>query len=109
MSRMDRRRLRSTFEEIPELYDRARPAYPDALFDDLLRLAPGPRLLEVGCGTGKATAALAARGYDVTCVELGEGLAAVARRNVPQARVLTADFEMWQPDGDFHAVAALAA
>jgi len=106
---MDRRRLRSIFDEVAELYDRARPTYPGALFDDLLRLAPGPRLLEIGCGTGKATAALAARGYDVTCVELGEGLAAVARRTVPQARVLTADFETWQPDAEFDAVAAFTA
>jgi SAM-dependent methyltransferase len=106
---MDRMRLRSIFGEVPETYDRARPTYPDALFDDLLGLAPGPRLLEIGCGTGKATAALVAHGYDVTCVELGEGLAAVARRNVPQARVLIADFETWQPDGEFDAVAAFTA
>jgi SAM-dependent methyltransferase len=106
---MDRRRLRATFEEVPELYDRARPTYPDALFDELVELLPGPRLLEIGCGTGKATAALAGRGLDVTCVELGERLAAVARRNVPSARVIRADFESWEPGEDFDAVAAFTA
>jgi SAM-dependent methyltransferase len=106
---MDRRRLRATFEEVPELYDRARPTYPDALFDDLVALLPGSRLLEIGCGTGKATAALVERGMDVTCVELGEKLAAVARRNVPSARVITADVETWEPDREFDAVAAFTA
>jgi SAM-dependent methyltransferase len=106
---MDRRRLRATFEEVPELYDRARPGYPAALFDDLVALAPGPRLLEIGPGPGKATADLVARGYDVTAVELGEGLAALARRNVPQATIVTADFETWEPDAPFDAVAAFTA
>jgi len=43
---------------------------------------------------------LARRGYRVLCIELGENLAAVARRNLasyPQAEVLTADFEEWSP------------
>ena len=90
---MDRVGLRATFDEVPELYDRARPTYPDALFDDLGALVGdrprhgGLRLLEIGPGTGKATVALVARGYEVTAVELGERLAAVARRNVVRCDV----------------------
>jgi SAM-dependent methyltransferase len=106
---MDPRRLRTVFDEVPELYDRARPTYPDALFDDLVALLPGPRLLEIGCGTGQATGALCARGFEVTCVELGERLAAVARRNVPEARLIVADFETWEPDAEFDAVTAFTA
>jgi SAM-dependent methyltransferase len=121
---MDRRLLRATFEEVPELYARARPGYPAALFDDLVALvdaAPsrspvsppprqgGPRLLEIGPGPGTATAELVARGYEVTAVELGEGLAAPARRNVPQATIVTADFETWEPEGEFDAIAAFTA
>ena len=34
-----KRELRTTFDEAAELYDRARPTYPDALFDDLVELA----------------------------------------------------------------------
>jgi hypothetical protein len=34
-----RDRLRLTFEEGPELDDRARPPYPDPAFDDLVELA----------------------------------------------------------------------
>lgn len=35
--------------------------------------------MEIGCSTGQATLALARRGYSVTGVELGDGLAQVAR------------------------------
>ncbi|MFN2470187.1 MAG: trans-aconitate 2-methyltransferase [Gaiellaceae bacterium] len=111
-----RTRLRTTFEEVPELYDRARPTYPSVLFDDLeelARLAPEARVLEIGCGTGKATVALAERGYRLTCVELGAGLAAVARRNLKgfeHVEVVTADFETWSaPAGSFDAVTAFSA
>jgi SAM-dependent methyltransferase len=109
-------RLRTTFEEVPELYDRARPTYPEELLDDLAELARLPeraRIVEIGPGTGKATVALAARGYRVTAVELGAGLADVARRNLeayPDAEVVTADFETWRPaEAGFDAVVAFTA
>jgi SAM-dependent methyltransferase len=60
--------LRDTFDEAPELYDRVRPGYPEAVFEDLTtlaRLRPGSRVLELGCGTGQATVPLAARGLEV--------------------------------------------
>jgi len=108
--------LRRTFDEAAELYDRARPTYPGALFDDLVELAglgPGARIVEIGCGTGKATVPLAEHGLHVTCVELGSSLAEVARRNLanfPAVRVITGDFETWQPaDADYDAVVAFTA
>jgi SAM-dependent methyltransferase len=72
----------SVFDAVADAYDDARPEYPEQLFDDLVALAglePGNRLLEIGCATGKATRPLLARGFDVTCVELGPNLAARAR------------------------------
>src|SRR5829696_1757522 len=101
MSRGDRERLRSTFDQAAELYDRARPRYPPALFDDLVELTgigPGSRVLEIGPGTGQATIPLAERGCQVVAVELGADLAAVARRNLarfPAVEVITAAFEDW--------------
>ena len=35
MGTPDRRELGRVFDEVPELYDRVRPTYPDALFADL--------------------------------------------------------------------------
>jgi SAM-dependent methyltransferase len=111
----ERHRLRETFEEAPELYDRARPSYPDELIDDLVALAglrAGSRVLELGPGTGKATVALAERGLRIVGVELGEGLAAVARRNLaafPEVEVVNTPFESWEAGGPFDAVVAFTA
>ncbi|HEY2741761.1 MAG TPA: class I SAM-dependent methyltransferase [Gaiellaceae bacterium] len=109
----DRERLRETFGSVAELYDRARPEYPAAVFDDLAELArlePGSRVLEIGPGTGQATAELGRRGYAVTGVELSPELAEVARRNVPEAQFIVADFESWEPEEPgFDAVTAFTA
>jgi hypothetical protein len=55
------------------------------VFDDLAafaRLAAGSRVLEIGPGTRQVTLPLAERGYRVVAVELGQELAAVARRSL---------------------------
>jgi len=101
MTQEDRERLRATFDQAAELYDRVRPGYPPALFDDLAGLAgmgPGSRVLEIGPGTGQATVPLAERGCRVVAVELGADLAAVVRRNLarfPAVEVVAAAFEDW--------------
>ena len=92
--------LRGIFDEDLQLYDRARPGYPGALFDDLAELAGvglGTRVVEVGPGTGQATAALVARGAHVVGVELGAGLAAVLQRKLAGAslEVVVSAFEDW--------------
>ncbi len=81
----DRLRLRESFGEDADRYDRARPGYPPGLFDALgeyAELAPDARILEIGCGTGQATVAIARRGWAVDAIELSPDLAAVARRKV---------------------------
>src|SRR5262249_42590229 len=101
-------RLRETFGSVAELYDRARPEYPDVVFDDLAELArlePGSRVLEIGPGTGKATSELLRRGYAVTGVELSPELGGIARRNGPEADIDVGEFETWEPqDAGFDAV-----
>jgi SAM-dependent methyltransferase len=103
-------RLRRTFNEDAERYDRARPRYPAQMFDDLAAAAapPGARVLEIGCGTGQATVALAERGYRIVAVELGPEMATVARRNLARfnsVEVVTAAFEDWPlPDEPFDVV-----
>ena len=91
----------SLFDWDPENYDRARPSYPDALFDDLwVYLDEGmrarPATIEVGPGTGQATRALLARGARVTAVELGSRLAVFLARKFlaqPELTVVNAAFE----------------
>lgn len=112
-----RHRLRATFEEVPELYDAARPLYPRRVFDDLVELAnleAGSRVLEIGPGTGLATLPLAERGLRVVGVELGERLALAARRKLaefPNVEIVTAPFEVWEPasGGGFDGVVAFTA
>ena len=101
------------FDEDAERYDRARPRYPVQLFDDLCELAQldaGSRVLEIGCGTGQATLPLAQRGMTIVAVELGENLAAVARRNLaehPDVEIVVDTFENWPlPAQPFDAVVA---
>lgn len=97
----ERTLLRSTFNRDALLYDEARPGYPEELFDDIVGLSgipDGGRILEFGCGTGIATVPFARRGYKILCVELGEQLAAVARRNLApyaDAEVHVSAFEDW--------------
>jgi SAM-dependent methyltransferase len=90
-----------TFNEVPELYHRMRPRYPDALFDALLSLTgvgPGGRVLEIGAGTGIATRPLAERGVSIVALEPGAKLAAVAQRELAgfvNVRQEIVPFERW--------------
>jgi SAM-dependent methyltransferase len=82
----------AVFGSDAQRYDRARPSYPAGLIDDLMADRP-VRVLDVGCGTGKAARLLAARGCDVVGVEPDERMAVVARSH--GVTVETAAFESW--------------
>lgn len=88
-----------TFDSAAELYQQARPDYPDELYDAVVGAAglnSRARLLEVGCATGKATLPLARRGFRITCVEPGRALAELARANLadfPRVEVVDGTFE----------------
>jgi ubiquinone/menaquinone biosynthesis C-methylase UbiE len=104
---------RFLFNQVADLYDQARAGYPPALFDDVAsaaKLSPGDRMLEVGCGTGKATEGFAAKGLDILALDPGGEMIAAARRRLAayaQARFAETTFEAWpvQP-GAFKLVAA---
>jgi ubiquinone/menaquinone biosynthesis C-methylase UbiE len=91
--------LRQTFNEVPLLYNEARPRYPDELFSTLIdvsNLHKDSKLLEIGPGTGQATKPLAKKGFDITCVEIGNSLTELAKyelRHYSNVEILTGAFE----------------
>lgn len=96
------------FDHVAEDYDRVRPGYPDELVERACARAgvrPGSKVLEVGCGTGKLTVALAARGFDVDAVDPGENLLRVARQRVRgDVRFHHGRFEDVELAGDYEAL-----
>ena len=96
-----------TFNEVAQEYDKFRPNYPKELFSDILNYASistNDRILEIGSGTGQATAGFVNQGYDnITCVELGENLVDLTRKKFienPSVKVINSDFESWQNDAN---------
>ncbi|MFI1678456.1 class I SAM-dependent methyltransferase [Streptomyces sp. NPDC020607] len=99
------RRTAESFGTDAERYDRARPRYPDALIRRITATAPGPAVLDVGCGTGIAARQLHAAGCEVLGVEPDERMADLARRLGTEVEPGT--FEDWDPAGrTFDAVVA---
>lgn len=97
--------LRTTFDDVAELYDEARPGYPEQLVEEVIALShipPGGRILEIGCGTGQATRPFARRGYAMLCLELGQQLASLTAehcRPYPLVEVRNVSFEEWPVQG----------
>jgi SAM-dependent methyltransferase len=89
----DRRRAES-FGTAADEYDRYRPRYPQPLIVDLITNV-GMRVLDVGAGTGIASAQLVAAGARVVAVEPDTRMARVAADK--GIRVEQAAFEDWEP------------
>ncbi|MEU4834504.1 class I SAM-dependent methyltransferase [Streptosporangium sp. NPDC023615] len=99
------RRMAESFGVDAERYDRTRPSYPDAMVERIAATAPGPGVLDVGCGTGTAARQFQAAGCTVLGVEPDARMADFARRSGVEVEV--AAFEAWDPAGrTFDAVVA---
>ncbi len=73
---------RVRFTSTVDDYRRHRPDYPDALLDWICAdaaLEPGSMVLDVGCGTGISTRALATRGLSMIGLDPNEAMLAAAR------------------------------
>lgn len=91
---MNERALR--FGLVASAYERFRPAYPEALVDEVLAYAGRPirTALEIGAGTGKATRVFAGRGIAVTATDPDQAMLAELREHVPPTVVtVRASFE----------------
>jgi SAM-dependent methyltransferase len=104
---------RFVFNQVADLYDRARAGYPEALFEDVMTaaaLSPGDAMLEIGCGTGKATEDFARRGLDIVALEPGGEMIGLAQRRLAafsNVRFLETTFEAWPVErGRFKLIAA---
>jgi SAM-dependent methyltransferase len=76
----------ASFDRAADVYERARPEYPEAAVDWLLP-AGAATVLDLGAGTGKLTRALAARGLEVFAVDPAPKMLDELRRAVPGATV----------------------
>ncbi|KRV47018.1 methyltransferase [Wenjunlia vitaminophila] len=113
--RGDRAGQAEAFDAIGDRYDEAFPHKDGqiAAGEWLLKsMAPGSRVLDLGCGTGLPTAAqLAEGGHQVVGVDLSPGMLARARANVPSGSFHCLDIADLSPAGTrdlgrFDAVAA---
>jgi SAM-dependent methyltransferase len=103
----DLQRRRVSFGSVAEVYDQARPSYPVELVNDLVTLIGAPpnsiRAVEIGAGTGKATALFAAEGITIEAIEPSAEMAEVARRRLarfPNVTVTESEFEPWVNEGE---------
>jgi SAM-dependent methyltransferase len=101
---------RLVFGSVAELYDRARPPYPEAAIEMLIAqtgLARGDEVVEVGAGTGKVTRPLARRGLRVVAIEPSAEMAAVGEsrcRGLHDVSFVRTEFESWTPPRSFRAL-----
>lgn len=116
MSSNESLRRKESFDAVADAYDAYRSPPPPEVVTAILhssKLGVGSRVLEIGCGTGQLSVALAEHGVDLTAVEPGPRLAAHATRNLARfehARVELSSFEGWPlPREQFDAVVCASA
>jgi trans-aconitate methyltransferase len=71
---------------------------------ELLAPKPGERILDMGCGTGHLTAAIASHGADVVGVDRSAAMVAAARKEYPNLTFEVADATELPFRGEFDAV-----
>ena len=112
---MSNTELKTTFNTAPTLYEDVRPGYPEELIQDVLDISglnDHSRILEIGCGTGKATRPFAERGYELICLDIGADLLAVAKKKLkafPNLSFVEYAFEEWESDGKFDLIISATA
>jgi ubiquinone/menaquinone biosynthesis C-methylase UbiE len=57
--------------------------------------------VDVGCGTGRHSLALAEAGFDVTGIDASAEMVDVARERAPELRFEVADLSVWRPQSPF--------
>jgi SAM-dependent methyltransferase len=108
--RVQRQGGAAAFSETADAYERTMAPALAPVAAEVVRLAalgPGDTVIDVGCGTGNASALAVGEGREVIGLDAAPGMLAIARRRVPHAEFVEADFTALPlPDG--HADATLA-
>jgi SAM-dependent methyltransferase len=103
-----------TFDAVAATYDAQRNGYPLELFSDVVtfaQLKAKDRVLEVGCGSGQATAGFLDKGLDVTGIDPGASLIELARSKftgLDSVRFEVTSFEDWDSGGQQYQLVAAA-
>jgi SAM-dependent methyltransferase len=81
--------LASSFNDVAEAYEFGRPRYDDHAIDAIAAAAGGgPRLLDLGAGTGRLSGPLLEQGYDVVAVEPLDEMRAILTQKIGSDRAL---------------------
>lgn len=105
----------ASFDIYANNYHSVRPGYPALLFEDIkdqCGVEESSRLLEIGAGSGIATAELAKLGGQIIAIEPGAHLAAIAKRQTGKFKnveVVEGTFENFQTSDKFDAILAFTA
>lgn len=97
----------NSFDGGADAYARARPSYPPQAVDWLIPRT-AVRVVDLGAGTGKFSALIAARGHDLVSIEPSASMRLEYRRAIPDADVRKGTFENIPLDDDSTEVAVTA-
>jgi protein-L-isoaspartate O-methyltransferase len=96
---------KSSFNVDAAIYDKGRPQYHSDVIEWIIEkagLTVEHDLLEIAPGTGQATIGFGERGFKIQCVELGNDLARILRKNTKDMDVSVdvSAFEEWEPSNN---------
>jgi SAM-dependent methyltransferase len=94
----------ASFDTVAELYEDARPGYPEELYNEIAKyfsIHDGLKILEVGAGDGKATEEIYKKWHpQLTALEPGPTLCRLLRKKfavMPGVRIVESCFEDFDP------------
>jgi len=102
--------VRESYDQVAELYLEARDEWQSTPHLDrlLVRLKPGSRILDVGCGAGvPIDSYLAERGLEVVGLDISPRQVELATKNVPAGRFETRDMQELR-EGEFKVDAVIS-
>ena len=76
-----------SFNNISKLYDNNRPSYPEELINGVIKISKitsKSNILDIGCGTGKATIMFAKTKADITALDISLNMIAVGKEKSKQ-------------------------